>query len=65
MIRRKLLLAALAAAATAPALRADCDVGAVEQSIAACDAAFPGSNFLILSARGYCYLINGGACVLI
>ncbi|NUQ20841.1 MAG: hypothetical protein HOQ09_07755 [Gemmatimonadaceae bacterium] len=65
MIRRRILLAAFAVAATAPVLRADCDVGVVEQAIAACDAAFPGSNFLILSARGYCYVINGGACVLI
>lgn len=66
MTRIKLLLAIAAAASAAQAVHAQsCSGGRTfDEVIAACDAAFSGYNPIIISARGWCYLINGATCVL-
>jgi len=66
MTRMKLLLAAIALASTAQAVHAQsCSGGhTYDEMIAACDSAFGGFNPLIISARGWCYLINGATCVI-
>jgi len=65
MTRTKLLLAAMVLASTAQAVHAQsCSGGrTIEQVIAACDAAFTGINPIIMSARGWCYIINGASCL--
>lgn len=63
MTSTKLLLAAVALAATAEAAGAQCSGGRTsDQVIADCDAAFPSTNPLVLSARGWCYIINSFGC---
>ena len=66
MTRIKLLLAIAAAASAAQAVHAQsCSGGRTyADAIAACDAAFSGFNPLIISARGWCYLVNGASCIL-
>ena len=66
MTRIKLLLAITAAATAAQAVHAQsCSGGRTyDEVIAACDAAFTGFNPIIMSARGWCYVINGATCVL-
>ena len=66
MTRVKLLLVLAVAASTAQAVHAQsCSGGrTIEELIAACDAAFTGYNPIIVSARGWCYLVNGASCVL-
>ena len=65
MTRTNLLLAMVAVAAAAPAARADSCAGrAIEDVVAACDAAFDGGGLLFMSARGWCYMINGARCAL-
>jgi len=60
MIRTKLVLAAALIAVGARTAQAQrCQT--LEQVIAACDAQFSSNNILIVSARGWCYLI-GSAC---
>jgi hypothetical protein len=61
----KLLLGALAFAASAGAVRAQsCRTQTGDEIIASCDAAFEGSGIFITSARGWCYLINAARCSL-
>ncbi|HWE43602.1 MAG TPA: hypothetical protein VG432_13920 [Gemmatimonadaceae bacterium] len=66
MTRIKLLLAVAIAATTAQAVRAQsCSGGRTyDEVIAACDDAFSGYNVLIVSARGWCYIVNGAACLI-
>lgn len=66
MTRIKLLLAIATAATAAQAVHAQsCSGGRTyDEVIAACDAAFTGINPLIISARGWCYLVNGATCVI-
>ena len=61
---RTTLLAIVLAAATAQAAHAQrCSGGrSYDQIIADCDTAFPGYG-LIMSARGWCYIIGAGTCV--
>jgi hypothetical protein len=64
MTRNKLLLAMVAVSAAATTARADCAGRPIEQVVAACDAAFDGDSLITLSARGWCYIINGARCAL-
>jgi hypothetical protein len=64
MTRTKLVLAAaMLAAAVRPAVAQRCGSRSLDEIVASCDAAFPGYNPIIMSARGWCYLINGASCV--
>lgn len=61
---RTTLLALAVATATAQAAHAQqCGGRTFDQVIDDCDAAFPGINPLIVSARGWCYLIGGSTCL--
>jgi hypothetical protein len=64
MIRTKLFLAAAAVAAGVQTVHAQsCGSRTLDEIIASCDEAFPGYNPIILSARGWCYVINGASCL--
>jgi hypothetical protein len=64
MIRTKLILAATAVAAGGQVAHAQtCGSRSLDEIIASCDAAFPGYNPIIMSARGWCYIINGASCL--
>ena len=65
MTRIKLLLAIAAMASAARVVDAQsCNGGRTyDEVIAACDAAFTGFNPIIMSARGWCYLVNGATCL--
>ena len=63
MTSTTLLLAAVTLAATAEAAGAQCSGGRTpDQVIADCDAAFPSTNPFVISARGWCYVINSFGC---
>jgi hypothetical protein len=65
MTRWKLMLAMTALALTATTARADsCSGRSIEEIVAACDAAFDGGGLLFMSARGWCYMMNGARCAL-
>jgi hypothetical protein len=64
MTRTKLLLIAATVAAgveTAHAQR--CGSRSLDEIIASCDEAFPSLNPIIMSARGWCYILNGASCL--
>jgi hypothetical protein len=64
MTRIKLLVAIATTATAAQAVHAQsCSGGRTsDQVIADCDSAFPGTNPFVLSARGWCYIINSFSC---
>jgi hypothetical protein len=65
MTRNKLLLAMVAVSAAAhPARAQSCAGRAIEEVVAACDSAFEGGGLIFMSARGWCYMINGARCAL-
>ena len=65
MTPTKLVLGAATILAAAHAARAQsCGQRSGDDIIASCDAAFPGSGILSMSARGWCYLINAAGCAL-
>ncbi|HET9003403.1 MAG TPA: hypothetical protein VFN39_05320 [Gemmatimonadaceae bacterium] len=66
MTRIKLLLAIATAVTAAQAVHAQsCNGGRTfDEVIAACDEAFTGYNPLIMSARGWCYIVNGATCLI-
>ena len=63
MIRTKLILAAAAVAGVQAAHAQTCGSRSLDEIIASCDAAFPGYNPITVSARGWCYIINGASCL--
>jgi len=64
MTHTKLVLAmAMLATAAQPALAQRCGSRSLDEIITSCDDAFPGYNPIIMSARGWCYLINGASCL--
>ena len=64
MTRTKLVLAMATLATAIPSARAQsCGSRSLDEIVASCDAAFPGYNPIIMSARGWCYLINGASCL--
>ena len=63
MIRTKLVLAATALVAVPAAHAQSCGSRTLSEIISSCDAAFPGYNPIIMSARGWCYVINGASCL--
>ena len=64
MIRTKLILTAATVAAGVQAAHAQtCGSRSLDEIIASCDAAFPGYNPIVMSARGWCYIINGASCL--
>jgi hypothetical protein len=59
-MRIHLLAAALLMGAAVPtSARATC----MDEVIAGCDRAIPGSNPISLTLRGYCYLLGSANCV--
>lgn len=65
MTRNNLLLAlVVASAAATPAHAGSCASRALQEVVATCDAAFDGDGLIIMSARGWCYILNGARCAL-
>ncbi|MFL5563311.1 MAG: hypothetical protein ACJ79K_17740 [Gemmatimonadaceae bacterium] len=62
MISRKLILAAALVAASSEAASAQ-RCRTLDQVLASCDAAFSGNNPIVVSERGWCYLLEL-SCVL-
>lgn len=63
MTSTRLLLAAVLLATAAKTADAQCSGGRTpDQVIADCDAAFPSTNPFVISARGWCYIINSFGC---
>lgn len=58
-MRFNLLLAALLLGALPSTARATC----MDNVIAGCDQAIPGSNPFSMALRGYCYLLGSANCV--
>jgi hypothetical protein len=63
MTRTKLFLAAAALVGVQAAHAQSCGSRTIDEIISSCDAAFPGYNPIIMSARGWCYVINGASCL--